>query len=90
MEAAMSVNSGGAGCRSRAHNDDMAIYDTLPHEIRDKLKIAKDNLCSGCIRNQLRRDGFDFTATMLDFHRRRRAERRGREVVYVIEEELKP
>jgi hypothetical protein len=34
----MSVNSTGSGCRSRAHHDDMAIYDSLPREVRDELK----------------------------------------------------
>jgi hypothetical protein len=87
----MSINSTGPGCRSKSHaTHHMAIYDSLPREVRDKLKIANGNLCAGCIRNQLRRFGLDYLLSNLDFSRRFEREKRGREVSYVRREDLKP
>ena len=39
------------GCDSRAHKDDLCAFDRLPAEIRDRLRRARDNTCSGCIRS---------------------------------------
>jgi hypothetical protein len=88
---AMSINSTGRGCRSKSHAaHHMAIYDSLPREVRDKLKIANGNLCAGCIRNQLRRFGLDYLLSNLDFSRRFEREKRGRALSYVRREDLKP
>jgi hypothetical protein len=68
----------------------MAIYDSLPREIRDKLKISRNNLCAGCVRNSLRRYGLDDELRSLDIERRFRREKRGRESWLIPEEDLKP
>jgi hypothetical protein len=81
----------GPGCRSPSHyKDRWAIYDSLPREVRDQLKIARDNLCVGCVRNMLRREGLTTALMRLDRWRRMRREKRGREIWYVPEEDLKP
>lgn len=86
----MSGNSSGSGCRNRSHNGrGIEIYDALPREVRDKLKVARSNLCPGCVRNRLRREGLEATLRDLDFERRRRREKQGREVSYVLEEDLR-
>jgi hypothetical protein len=88
-----SINATGAGCRSKSHGGDaahrMAIYDSLPHEVRDKVKIASESLCCGCIRNLLRRQGLEATLKRLDTWRRFHREKEGREVVYIWREDLK-
>jgi hypothetical protein len=87
----MSGNAIGRGCRTKSqHRDRWAIYEELPRELRDKLKIAKDNLCARCFRNELRRSGLKWVLAQLDMGRRARPERRGREVVYVLTESLRP
>jgi hypothetical protein len=90
----MSINSAGRGCRLKSHAGDpahrMAIYDSLPREVRDKVKIARSSLCCGCIRNQLRREGLEAVLQDLDWASRFEKEKRGREVWYVPREELKP
>ena len=90
----MSVNSTGRGCRRRAHQGDaahrMAIYDSLPREIRDELKIARNNLCAGCIRNELRWRGLERVLDSLDLERRYVHEKRGSEAWLVPEEDLRP
>lgn len=87
----MSGNASGPGCRSRAHfGKSMKIHHGLPREVRDKIKIAHTDLCSGCIRNKLRRLGFDPVLSDLDIQRRRKKEKRGREIWYVLQPELKP
>jgi hypothetical protein len=59
----MSGNAIGRGCRTKSqHRDRWAIYEELPRELRDKLKIAKDNLCARCFRNELRRSGLKWGA----------------------------
>ena len=87
----MSGNASGPGCRSRAHcGKSMTFYDDLPREVRDKIKSAPTAICCGCVRNKLRRLGLDNVLSDLDFQRRRRKEKRGREVWYVLQPELKP
>jgi hypothetical protein len=95
----MSVNaSGGSTCRSRPHYfERWEIYESLPVEIRDELKMARSNLYAGCIRATLRRqirtNGGNQAAAIsvvvndLARARRMQKERRGREVVYWYEPE---
>jgi hypothetical protein len=84
-------NATGSGCRLKNHAyDRMATYDSLPREIRDKLKIANSNICARCIGNRLRREGLDATLEHLDRTRHYHKERMGREVIYVWREDLKP
>ena len=86
----MTNSVGGRGCRSKSHwRDKWEIYDSLPREVRDKLKIARSNLCVGCIRNKLRRDGLEAVLKELDFQRRLCREKRGREIVLYLEPDLK-
>lgn len=86
----MSMNSSGRGCRSKSHRDTFPIYEALPRAVRDKIKIARTDLCCGCLRNKLRRYGIDFVLDNLDNERRFRREKRGREVWYVPELDLRP
>ncbi len=89
----MGANASGPGpsCRGRNHyGKSMAIYDDLPREVRDKIKIAPTDLCCVCIRNKLRRSDLDVVLSDLDFQRRYRREKRGREVWKVPQPELKP
>jgi hypothetical protein len=94
----MSTNSSGRGCRSRAHWDAWAIYESLPREIRDALKIAESNLCCGCVRNHLRRyqkrwgPQTALQRMLADMARWRRTEvvREGRENHYYLREDLRP
>ena len=82
------------GCRARAHSGDlaarMALYDSLPPAIRDALKLARSNLCVACIRNRLRREGEAATLQHLEFERRARREKVGRDLVLIAEEDLRP
>lgn len=90
----MSINPTGRGCRTKSHWGDaahrMAIYDSVPREVRDQLKIAKVNACAGWIRNELRRDGLEAVVKRLETNRHYHPEREGREVVYYWGEDLKP
>ena len=85
---------GGPDCHSGAHARDLAIYDKLPVEIRDRLRRARDHLCSGCIRNMLRRVGIEATVAYLDHERQFRQcwARRGDRLIQtqIREEELRP
>ena len=89
-------NFGGDGpdCHSGAPARDLSTYDKLPLRIRDKLKIARDNMCAGCVRLMLRRVGIEATAAWLDHERlfRQAWARRGDRLLEVLirEEELRP
>jgi hypothetical protein len=71
----MSSNGCRFGCRRKGHRGTaahrMAIYDSLPREVRDKIKIANSPLCCGCIRADLRRDGLEAVLRELDIRRER-------------------
>jgi hypothetical protein len=95
----MSINVTGRGCRlTHGHQADLDIYETLPREVRDALKIAESNLCCGCVRNSLRRfqrwygpeEGLQMKLRELERWRRTEAVREGRHNVYYIREDLKP
>ena len=86
-------NVSGPGCKAKAHSGlakQMEIYDGLPRKVRDKLKIARSNLCTGCVRNSLKRLGLEAELVSLDIERRFRREKRGRKLWLVPEPELKP
>jgi hypothetical protein len=90
-DRAVSNASATGGCRSRPHwRDRWAIYDALPAEVRDRLKIARADLCAGCIRNRLRKQGLKAVLHGLDFWRTHDRECRDREVWLVPREELRP
>jgi hypothetical protein len=101
-EAAVSVNSTRSGCRLKSHQGDaahrMAVYDSLPREIRDRVKIARTSLCCGCVRNELRQlqrlvgtnAGLEQMLQRLDISRCMEPERHGPEVWYVPREDLRP
>jgi hypothetical protein len=73
----MSNASGGRRCRTRSHwSNSLGIYESLPREVRDKLKIAKGNVCAGCIRAKLKRYGLEQTLRDLDSARRIEKEKR--------------
>ena len=82
------------GCDARSHRRDMAAYDRLHSELRDRLRRSRDNLCSHCVRQMLRRQGLEQTLKWLDFERTHRAafvRHRGRVLqIQVREPELKP
>lgn len=86
------MNSRGRhGCRIKAHAAKRwEIYDSLPREVRDRLKIDKNNLCAGCIRVRIRREGLETVLEDLDTWRRLRRERQDGELCYVPDEELRP
>jgi hypothetical protein len=83
------MNGTGHGCRRKAHHS-IEIYDALPRPIRDRLKIARTNLCPGCVRARLRKEGLQRLLHDLDFFRLVEPERHGREVWLVPREELRP
>ena len=72
----MSVgNVTNTGCRSGSHyRERWAIYESLPREVRDRLKRARGNLCAGCVRNSIRRNALEFELKSLDRERRYRRE----------------
>ena len=65
-------NAAGSSChtRSRWGRSLEEIYNALPREIRDRIKITKSNVCAGCIRAKLRRNGLEHTLKRLDEARR--------------------
>ena len=84
-------NATGAGCGTRAHwGKSLQIYDALPREIRDRLKIARSNVCAGCVRARLKREGLEATLRQLDQARRLERVRHGREVWWQAVEDLRP
>ena len=84
-------NTSGWHCRSRAHaGRSQEIYDALPREVRDRIKIAKTKVCCGCIRNRLRRVGLETLLAEMDRSRRIEREKRGREIWYVPRPEIRP
>jgi hypothetical protein len=81
-------NSSARGCRRKGHyNNRWAIYDSLPREIRDELKIARTSLCAAYVRNRLRHEGLEQMLAHLSFRRRLQKERRGREMAYCVKPE---
>ena len=97
----MSANGTGRACRTRAHwGKSLEIYDSLPRELRDRLKIPKNDLCDGCIRAKLRGLIRDFELSeaeavaelvwRLDNERTFEKVRQGREVGWLKVEDLRP
>jgi hypothetical protein len=83
----------GPSCSTRSHGDDLAAFDKLDPEIRDRLRRARSNICSACVARMAMRD-LPGTLEYLDFertHRQALVRHRGRVMqVQIKEPELKP
>jgi hypothetical protein len=79
----------GEFCSARSHARDLPIYDQLPLDVRDRLKVARTNLCAACIARMARRD-LAATLQWLDHERTHRQVQTRTGTFQLAEEELRP